>query len=109
MAITTGILKAPTDLDGVLLFEKPLFSDKRGRFAEIMRSAELLAAGIEEPFVQANHSHSRRGVLRGLHYQRLHPQGKLITVVSGVIHDVVVDIRLGSPTFAAVAAVELSD
>ena len=83
----------------VILVEPVVFNDDRGFFLESYHQAKYVEKGIAPVFVQDNHSHSRRGTVRGLHYQLKHPQGKLIYVVSGRIFDVVLDIRRGSPTF----------
>lgn len=88
-----------TELPGVLLLEPKVFADPRGFFMETYHEARYREAGVPGPFVQDNHSRSRRGVLRGLHYQLLKPQGKLVGVARGRVFDVVVDIRRGSPTF----------
>lgn len=88
-----------TDLPGVLLIEPPVFGDARGFFLETYQAARYREAGMPACFVQDNHSRSRRGVLRGLHYQRVQPQGKLVGVIRGQVFDVAVDIRRGSPTF----------
>ena len=96
-------------LPGVILFEPEVFEDDRGFFMETYHSEKYREAGVERPFVQDNHSQSRKGTLRGLHYQLEHPQGKLIYVVSGEILDVAVDIRKGSPTFARWTGTLLSD
>jgi dTDP-4-dehydrorhamnose 3,5-epimerase len=85
-------------LPGVLLIETRVFSDHRGRFSETWREASYGAAGIG-PFVQDNASFSRRGVLRGMHYQHPRAQGKLVSVAAGEVFDVAVDIRRGSPHF----------
>ncbi len=98
----------PTELDGVLVIEPDLFRDPRGFFLETYHQRKYREGGIVEPFVQDNHSRSERGTIRGLHAQRLHPQGKLIRVLQGEIFDVVVDIRKGSPTFARWIKVELT-
>ncbi len=92
----------------VILVENALFPDSRGFFAELYKRSEFLSHGIPYDFVQANLSFSRRGVVRGLHYQ-LKPfeQGKLVTVISGRVLDVAVDIRRGSPWFGRHVAVEL--
>jgi dTDP-4-dehydrorhamnose 3,5-epimerase len=89
----------PTDLPGVVLVEPQVYGDERGFFMEIYRLERFAEAGIDLPFVQDNHSASSRGVLRGLHYQQPHPQGKLLRCIAGSIFDVAVDIRRGSPTF----------
>lgn len=89
-----------TGLPGVLLIEPAVYRDDRGFFIERFNAQRYHAAGIESNFVQDNHSHSRRDVLRGLHFQRRRPQGKLVSVICGRVYDVVVDVRHGSPTFA---------
>ena len=76
-----------------------VFEDDRGFFLETYHAQKYKEIGLTQVFVQDNHSHSRRGTLRGLHYQLNHPQGKLVYVITGEIFDVVVDIRPGSPTF----------
>lgn len=86
-------------LPGVLLIEPRVFADERGFFLEIYQKQRYGGGGIGVEFVQDNLSFSRRGVLRGLHYQLRRPQGKLVMAVSGEVFDVVVDIRKGSPTF----------
>ena len=86
-------------LGEIILVEPQVFKDERGFFLETYHQARYAEKGIDRPFVQDNHSHSRKGSVRGLHYQLKHPQGKLIYVVTGRIFDVVVDIRRGSPTF----------
>ncbi|MFZ5723713.1 MAG: dTDP-4-dehydrorhamnose 3,5-epimerase [Pseudomonadota bacterium] len=88
-----------TPLPGVLLIEPKVFGDERGFFVETYRESLLRDAGIAAAFVQDNHSRSRRGVLRGLHYQLVQPQGKLVRVSRGSVFDVAVDVRAGSPTF----------
>jgi len=88
-----------SQLPGVLLIEPDIFRDERGFFMESYHRTRYSEAGIGSVFVQDNRSHSRRGILRGLHYQLEHGQGKLIYAVTGEIFDVAVDIRLGSPTF----------
>lgn len=87
-----------TSIPGVRLIQAPHFRDHRGAFLEAWRRDRALAQGLPE-FVQDNVAHSRRGVLRGLHYQFPRSQGKLIWVTAGAIFDVAVDIRVGSPTF----------
>jgi len=88
-----------TVLPGVLVIEPRVFRDPRGFFMETYRENVLAAAGMADRFVQDNHSHSLRGVLRGLHYQLQNPQAKLCRVASGEVLDIAVDIRHGSPTF----------
>lgn len=99
---------APTELAEVLLVEPRIFPDARGRFLETWREDRYRDAGIPGPFVQDNVSVSRRGVLRGLHFQHPHGQGKLVSVLRGEIWDVAVDVRRGSRTFGRWAARALS-
>ncbi len=89
----------PGKLPGVVLVKPRVFPDDRGFFTETFHAGKYREAGIDRPFVQDNFSFSRKYVLRGLHYQRNRPQGKLVYVASGEIFDVAVDVRLGSPTF----------
>lgn len=98
-----------TSLDGVLLIEPQYFKDSRGFFVESYNKNDFSHAGITDEFVQDNHSKSQKGVLRGLHYQYPHAQGKLVRVLKGSIYDVAVDIRVGSPTFGKHFAVILSE
>ena len=98
----------PTRLPGVLLLEPRVFGDARGYFLETWNDSAYRAAGIDAPFVQDNLSRSTRGVLRGLHFQNPEPQGKLVTVLDGSVFDVVVDLRVDSPTFAQWLGVTLS-
>ncbi len=88
-----------TSLDGVKRLQPKRFGDERGWFAELWSTASFAKAGLPTNFVQDNQSLSRRGVLRGLHFQVGHPQGKLIRVLQGEIWDVAVDVRRDSPTF----------
>ena len=99
-----------TKLKDCVIIEPKVFSDVRGFFLEIFH-AERYAhqAGINSPFVQDNHSRSSRGVLRGLHFQKTKPQGKLVRVVRGEVYDVALDIRKGSPTFGQWEGVILSE
>ncbi|MFN3596402.1 MAG: dTDP-4-dehydrorhamnose 3,5-epimerase [Rubricoccaceae bacterium] len=97
-------------LPGLRLVEPVVHGDARGFFVERYHVARYASAGIPEPgaaFVQDNHSRSRQGTLRGLHFQRRHPQGKLIEVLAGRVYDVVVDVRAGSPTFGRWLALTL--
>lgn len=89
----------PLAIPGVVLVEHQLFADHRGAFYESWNERDFAAAGIEVRFVQENVSVSARNVLRGLHYQSPHVQGKLVRVLSGAVFDVVVDLRRSSPTF----------
>lgn len=97
-----------TKLEEVLIVEPKVFGDTRGFFMETWRQQRYAELGIEGPFVQDNLSFSTRGVLRGLHYQQPHSQGKLVSVIQGAVFDVAVDIRQGSPTFGEWVGAELS-
>ena len=98
-----------TAIEGVFVLEPKVFGDARGFFMESYnRHAFHEATGLDIDFVQDNHSRSRKGVLRGLHYQIQQPQGKLVRVTSGAVFDVAVDIRRGSPTFGRWVGEELS-
>ena len=88
-----------TPIEGVLLIKPQVFGDQRGYFVETWQKERYEAAGINLPFVQDNHSKPTKGILRGLHFQKQHPQGKLVMVSLGEVFDVAVDIRKGSPTF----------
>ena len=88
-----------TGLEGIVIAVPAIFHDARGFFLETYNKAELGEIGIRDVFVQDNQSSSGKGVIRGLHFQRQHPQVKLVRVLSGIIYDVVVDIRRGSPTY----------
>lgn len=98
-----------TALAGVLIIEPKVFIDARGFFLETYHNERYASAGLREPFVQDNHSRSQRGVLRGLHFQRTRPQGKLISVSRGSVFDVTVDINPQSATFGEYVALELND
>jgi dTDP-4-dehydrorhamnose 3,5-epimerase len=98
-----------TSLDGLLLIEPEVFRDSRGFFLEAYQRQRFHGAGIAASFVQDGHSRSRKGVLRGMHYQLRRPQGKLVYVVRGEIFDVAIDIRVGSPTFGQWYGTILSD
>ncbi|WLH68805.1 dTDP-4-dehydrorhamnose 3,5-epimerase [Pseudomonas sp. FP2309] len=98
-----------TELLGVLIIEPKVFGDERGFFYESFNARDFAQiAGLQQPFVQDNHSRSQKGVLRGLHYQIEHPQGKLVRVTAGEVLDVAVDIRQGSSGFGKWASVRLS-
>ncbi len=89
----------PLEIPDVLLVTPDVFGDARGFFMETFHAEKYRAVGIDRAFVQDNFSHSRRGILRGLHYQLRKPQAKLVYVAQGEVFDVAVDIRRGSPTF----------
>ncbi|HEY1602691.1 MAG TPA: dTDP-4-dehydrorhamnose 3,5-epimerase [Pirellulales bacterium] len=97
-----------TDLPGVRIIEPRVFRDERGYFLETWSQARYQEAGLPENMLQDNLSWSRRGVLRGLHFQHPSSQGKLVQVLAGQIFDVVVDVRLGSPHFGRWIGVDLS-
>jgi dTDP-4-dehydrorhamnose 3,5-epimerase len=98
----------PTALPDVRIIEPRVFGDDRGYFFESWNARTFAAGGIDATFVQDNHSRSRRGVLRGLHYQIEHAQGKLVRCVCGEVFDVAVDLRRSSPTFGRAVGVALS-
>ena len=88
-----------TTIEGVKIIEPKVFGDNRGYFMETYSEKDFRQAGIFTSFVQDNESHSRAGVLRGLHFQKKNPQGKLVRVIAGEVFDVAVDLRKSSPTF----------
>ncbi|MBV8476450.1 MAG: dTDP-4-dehydrorhamnose 3,5-epimerase [Acidobacteria bacterium] len=98
-----------TPLAGVVLLEPAVFADNRGFFLESYNERVFAEIGIRQRFVQDNHSYSKRGVVRGLHYQIERPQGKLVRAVSGEVLDVIVDLRRSSPTCGRWHAVKLTD
>ena len=97
-----------TPLKDVLVLEPRVFGDERGFFMESWNEAGFRDAGLDPNFVQDTHSRSSRGILRGMHYQTEHPQGKLVRVVTGEVFDVAVDLRQGSPSFGQWFGVTLS-
>jgi dTDP-4-dehydrorhamnose 3,5-epimerase len=99
----------PTRLPGVIIVEPQVFRDDRGFFREVHRDELFRASGLPDRFRQDNHSHSRRDVLRGLHFQLSRPQGKLVTVIRGAVFDVAVDVRVGSPNFGQWVGVTLTE
>lgn len=98
-----------SSLPGVFVIEPKLFGDKRGFFLETFRANVFEEHGIPTQFVQDNHSRSTRGVLRGLHYQLVQPQGKFVRVATGSVFDVAVDVRQGSPNFGQWFGAELNE
>jgi dTDP-4-dehydrorhamnose 3,5-epimerase len=88
-----------TGIDGLIVIEPTVFGDERGYFMETWNAKDFEDIGIDTPFVQDNQSKSIKNVLRGLHYQKKNPQGKLVRVLSGAVYDVAVDLRKKSPTF----------
>ena len=97
-----------TAIEGVYIIEPQVFGDERGYFMETYNEAQFRAAGLDYTFVQDNQSSSHKGVLRGLHFQKTHPQAKLVRVLSGEVFDVAVDLRRGSETYGRWAGVVLS-
>lgn len=98
----------PTEIPEVILIEPEVFGDARGFIMETYHVTRFAQAGIQADFVQDNHSGSRQGILRGLHYQIRQPQAKLVRVISGEVFDVAVDIRRSSPSFGKWVGVNLS-
>jgi dTDP-4-dehydrorhamnose 3,5-epimerase len=102
------IVRPLDELPDLVLFEPSVFHDARGRFAELHNAERYRLAGLHATFVQDNVSYSHRHVLRGMHFQHPHGQGKLVSVLHGEIFDVAVDVRMGSPTFGRWAGITLS-
>lgn len=104
-----GKIKVTTcEIEGLCVIEPTVFKDERGYFMETYNQNDFKEAGLDMVFVQDNQSMSTRGVLRGLHYQKQFPQGKLVRVVRGTVFDVAVDLRIGSKTYGNWFGVELS-
>ncbi|MBR3252671.1 dTDP-4-dehydrorhamnose 3,5-epimerase [Candidatus Saccharibacteria bacterium] len=97
-----------TDIEGVYVIEPTVYGDERGYFMETYSAEEFKEAGLDYNFVQDNQSSSSKGVLRGLHFQKEHPQAKLVRVLSGEVFDVAVDLRAGSDTYGKWVGVLLS-
>jgi dTDP-4-dehydrorhamnose 3,5-epimerase len=100
--------RSPTQLKDVTLIKPKIFKDSRGFFLESYNKKEFEKIGITTEYMQDNHSLSEKGVIRGLHFQKLHPQEKLVKVVNGSIFDIAVDIRKGSPQFGKYIGLYLS-
>ncbi len=98
-----------TGIDGLLIVRTKIFGDSRGFFTETYNEQSFRELGLDMTFVQANRSRSARGTLRGLHFQKTRPQGKLVSVLSGEVYDVAVDMRRSSPTFGRWFGVTLRD
>lgn len=96
------------DIDGLYIIEPAVHGDDRGYFMETYNQNDMHEAGLDMVFVQDNQSMSKKGVLRGLHYQKEYPQGKLVRVIKGTVFDVAVDIQPGSKTYGKWQGVELS-
>ena len=97
------------EIEGLYILEPKVFYDDRGYFMETYNQNDFDELGLNMKFVQDNESKSKRGVLRGLHFQKKHPQGKLVRVINGSVYDVAVDIRKNSKTFGKWVGVELSE
>lgn len=102
------IIVTPCDIEGLYVIEPTVFKDERGYFVETYNQNDMKEAGLDMVFVQDNQSMSTRGVLRGLHFQKQYPQGKLVRVVRGKVFDVAVDLRSDSKTYGKWFGVELS-
>lgn len=98
-----------TEIDGVIIVETKVFGDNRGYFMETYHEDKFREGGITADFVQDNQSKSTKGVLRGLHFQKTHPQAKLVRVIKGEVYDVAVDLRKDSPTYGKYVGVILSE
>ena len=98
-----------TEIEGVYIIEPVVFGDNRGYFMETYNENEFKANGLDYTFVQDNQSKSKAGVLRGLHFQKTHPQAKLVRVLEGEVFDVAVDLRKNSPTYGKWVGVVLSE
>lgn len=98
-----------TSIEGVYVIEPAVFGDERGYFMETYHAGEFKEAGLDFTFIQDNQSKSKKGVLRGLHFQYTKPQGKLVRVIKGEVFDVAVDLRKNSPTYGKWEGVVLSE
>ncbi len=96
------------DIEGLCVIEPAVHGDARGYFTETYNQRDMHEAGLDMVFVQDNQSMSKKGVLRGMHFQKEFPQGKLVRVIRGAVFDVAVDLRRGSPTFGQWYGIELS-
>ena len=101
------VTKAP--IEGLYVIEPTVHGDERGYFMETYNQKDMHEAGLDMVFVQDNQSMSTKGVLRGLHFQKQYPQGKLVRVIKGSVYDVAVDLREGSPTYGQYYGVELTE
>lgn len=97
-----------TEIKGIYIIDVKTYGDNRGYFMETYKEDDFKAAGLDYKFVQDNQSSSRKGVLRGLHFQKTHPQAKLVRVLKGEVFDVAVDLRKNSPTYGKWVGVLLS-
>jgi dTDP-4-dehydrorhamnose 3,5-epimerase len=101
--------KIQTDIEGLYIVEPTVFGDDRGFFMETWNKKDFLEIGLDLEFVQDNHSKSKKGVLRGLHFQRKNSQGKLVRCIKGKVYDVAVDLRSNSKTFGKYYGIELTE
>lgn len=97
-----------TSIEGVYIIEPKVYGDDRGYFMETYKESDFIQAGLNYKFIQDNQSKSKKGVLRGLHFQKTYPQAKLVRVLEGEVFDVAVDLRKGSPTYGKYVGVVLS-
>ena len=100
--------KIETGIEGLILIDVKKFGDERGYFKELYRRSDFIELGIPGEFVQENESYSKKNILRGLHFQTKHPQGKLVRVAVGSVYDVGIDLREGSATYGKWYGTELS-
>ncbi len=98
-----------TSIEGVVIITPKVYGDHRGYFMETYKQSDFEEAGIDSVFIQDNQSKSKKGVLRGLHFQKTHPQAKLVRVIKGEVYDVAVDLRKDSSTFGQYVGVILSE
>ena len=103
------ILVTPCPIEGLYIIEPAVYGDSRGYFSETYNQKDMNEAGLTMKFVQDNQSGSAKGVLRGLHFQKQHPQGKLVRVIRGSVFDVAVDLRKGSKTYGQWYGMELTE
>lgn len=101
--------KIQTDIEGLYIVEPTVFGDDRGFFMETWNKKDFLEIGLDLEFVQDNHSKSKKGVLRGLHFQKKNSQGKLVRCIKGKVYDVAVDLRSNSKTFGKYYGIELTE
>ena len=103
------VIKNPNSIEGLAVIEPTVHGDSRGYFVEIYNQKDMEEAGLDLTFVQDNQSKSSKGVLRGLHFQKQYPQGKLVRVIQGSVYDVAVDLRTGSSTYGYYYGITLTD
>lgn len=103
------VIHNPNNINGLAVIEPTVHGDSRGYFVETYNQKDMLSEGLNLTFVQDNQSRSSKGVLRGLHFQKQYPQGKLVRVIQGSVYDVAVDLRTSSPTFGKYYGIALTD